>query len=78
MKLSYRSEDEIARWRERDPLEASGGRLDPVLREQIDDEVESLLDAALEFARRSPRPDPSDALDFVYASGLTPRRGVSP
>ena len=77
MKLAYRSEDEIERWRERDPLAGSGAKLDPVLREQIDADVEQLLDEALEFARQSPRPERSTALDFVYASGLRPRRGVA-
>ena len=43
----------------------------------IDAEVEALLDEAVAFARESPRPDPADALDFVYASGLRPRRGVA-
>jgi len=77
MKLAYRSEDEIERWRERDPLAGSGAKLDPALREQIDADVEQLLDEAVEFARESPRPERSTALDFVYASGLRPRRGVA-
>jgi acetoin:2,6-dichlorophenolindophenol oxidoreductase subunit alpha len=77
MKLGYRTEEEIARWRERDPVIVTGSRLDDALRERIDDEVEGLLDDAVEFARASARPDPSEALDFVYASGLRPRDGVA-
>jgi pyruvate dehydrogenase E1 component alpha subunit len=77
MKLGYRSDEEIERWRERDPLAATGARLDPAERERIAAEVESLLDDAVAFARQSPHPDPADALDFVYASGLEPRRGVA-
>jgi acetoin:2,6-dichlorophenolindophenol oxidoreductase subunit alpha len=76
MKLGYRSEDEIARWRERDPLLLTGGKLEDARRLRIDDEVEALLDDALEFARQSARPDPSEALDLVYASGLRPREGA--
>jgi len=76
MKLGYRSEDEIAQWRERDPLLLTGGKLEDARRLRIDDEVEALLDDALEFARQSARPDPSEALDLVYASGLRPREGA--
>ena len=77
MKLGYRTDDEIARWRSRDPLEVTGPKLDEAARARIDQEVEELLDAAVEFARRSPRPDPAEALDLVYASGLCPRDGVA-
>jgi TPP-dependent pyruvate/acetoin dehydrogenase alpha subunit len=76
MKLGYRTDDEIADWRERDPLEITGSKLDPAERLRIDDDVEALLDDALEFARRSPRPDPGDALEFNYARGR-PRAGVA-
>lgn len=77
MKLGYRTDEEIARWRERDPLDVVGARLDAGDRAAIDAEVEALLDDAVAFARASPRPDPDDALDFVYASGLRPREGVA-
>jgi len=78
MKLDYRSDDEIERWRARDPLTHVGETLDVALRDRIDAEVEALLDDAVEFARRSPLPERADALDFVFASGLQPRRGVAP
>jgi len=77
MKLSYRTDDEIERWRARDPLARAGAALDPAVRDRIDAEVESLLDGAIAFARASPRPDPAQTFDFVYASGLEPRRGFS-
>jgi acetoin:2,6-dichlorophenolindophenol oxidoreductase subunit alpha len=77
MKLTYRAEDEIERWRERDPVAAAGARLDAGARDRIDAEVEALLDDAVAFARESPRPDPADALEFAYASGLRPRSGVA-
>jgi TPP-dependent pyruvate/acetoin dehydrogenase alpha subunit len=76
MKLGYRTDEEIARWRERDPVLVTGASLDDATRAAIDGEVEELLDRALEFARQSPRPDPSEALELVYASGLHPRDGV--
>jgi pyruvate dehydrogenase E1 component alpha subunit len=77
MKLGYRTEEEIAKWRERDPLLVTGAKLDDEVRGRIDAEVEQLLDEALEFARRSPRPDPADAFEYAYASGLRPRSGVA-
>ena len=77
MKLGYRTDDEIAHWRKRDPLEVTGSKLDDSTRVRIDGAVDELLDAAVEFARRSPRPDPAEALDLVYASGLRPRDGVA-
>jgi pyruvate dehydrogenase E1 component alpha subunit len=77
MKLGYRTEEEIERWRERDPVAAARARLEPGVRERIAADVEALLDDAVAFARESPRPDPADALDYVYASGLRPRRGVA-
>jgi TPP-dependent pyruvate/acetoin dehydrogenase alpha subunit len=77
MKLGYRTEEEIARWRERDPLITAGAMLADGVRARIDAEVEELLDGAVAFARASAAPDPADALDFVYASGLRPRDGVA-
>jgi acetoin:2,6-dichlorophenolindophenol oxidoreductase subunit alpha len=77
MKLGYRSDEEIATWRERDPLLVTGARLQSEIRERIDADVEVLLDEAVEFARQSPRPDAAEAFDHVYASGLRPRSGVA-
>jgi pyruvate dehydrogenase E1 component alpha subunit len=51
--------------------------LDDGVRARIDAEIEELLDGAVAFARASVAPDPADALDFVYASGLRPRDGVA-
>jgi pyruvate dehydrogenase E1 component alpha subunit len=77
MKLAYRTEEEIEHWRARDPLEHAGAKIEAAVRSQIDAEVEALLDDAIVFARRSRRPERSEAFDFVYATGLKPRRGVA-
>jgi TPP-dependent pyruvate/acetoin dehydrogenase alpha subunit len=77
MNLGYRTDEEIERWRERDPLRVLAERMAPDDVAAIDGEVEQLLDAALAFARESPRPEASEALDYVYASGPAPRKGVS-
>jgi len=72
----YRSADEIARWRERDPLALTRALM---LREHIaseaaisalDAEVERELEQALQFARASAFPDPSEALRRPFASEL--------
>ena len=77
MKLGYRTDEEIGTWRERDPLLVTGRKLPDDVRARIDAEVERLVDDAVDYARRSPRPDPREALDLVYASGLQPRDGVA-
>jgi acetoin:2,6-dichlorophenolindophenol oxidoreductase subunit alpha len=77
MNLGYRTDEEIERWRERDPLRVLAERMAPDDVAAIDGEVEQLLEAALAFARESPRPEASEALDYVYASGPAPRKGVS-
>jgi pyruvate dehydrogenase E1 component alpha subunit len=77
MALGYRTDDEIAEWRARDPLGVVGARLDAGRRESIDAEVEAVLADAGEFARESPRPSPDEVLEAVYASGPPPRAGVA-
>jgi TPP-dependent pyruvate/acetoin dehydrogenase alpha subunit len=68
--IKYRSDEEIAEWRKRDPLVTYPGWLrqqgicDPA---EVDPEVERLLDEAVAFARQSPLPAPEEALDGMYA-----------
>ena len=68
--IKYRSDEEIARWRERDPLVTYPARLrqqgiaDPG---RVEAEVEALLDEAVAFARHSPFPEAEEALDGMYA-----------
>ncbi len=76
MKLTYRTAEEIERWRLRDPIVAAEASLDADTVERIRREVDAVLDDAIAFARESARPDPADALEYAYASGLRPRRGV--
>jgi pyruvate dehydrogenase E1 component alpha subunit len=76
-RLRYRSEDEVEQWRARDPLPLAASRVSEAARERIDAGIEALLDEAVRFALGSPRLDPADALAYHYASGLTPRAGVT-
>jgi len=70
----YRSAEEIAHWRERDPLALARAQM---LRESIaserelaalEAEVERELEAALLFARESAFPEPGEALRSPFAS----------
>jgi pyruvate dehydrogenase E1 component alpha subunit len=74
-RLDYRTPEELARARSRDPVDIQGARLTEVERERIDHEIETLLADAVAFALESPFPDPVGALDDLYASGLRPRQG---
>jgi TPP-dependent pyruvate/acetoin dehydrogenase alpha subunit len=73
MGLTYRTDEEIERWRARDPVELAGARLDPERRAEIDAEVEERLAAAVDVASTGPHPEPEQATDFMYATGTRPR-----
>jgi pyruvate dehydrogenase E1 component alpha subunit len=68
----YRTKEEVAQWRERDPIPAFGdllereGILTGEQREQIDHEALERVDAAVEFAEASPFPDSESLYDDVY------------
>jgi pyruvate dehydrogenase E1 component alpha subunit len=71
----YRTKEEVARWRERDPIPAFGDRLiaagviDAAERERIDAEAVQRVDAAVAFAEASPFPPPESLYDDVYVLG---------
>ncbi|MBD0690012.1 thiamine pyrophosphate-dependent dehydrogenase E1 component subunit alpha [Streptomyces sp. CBMA123] len=77
MKLRYRAPEEVAAWRERDPLPRAAAPLDPATVAELDRSVAEQLAAAEKFALASAHPDPAGALDHLYADGLRPRAGVS-
>jgi pyruvate dehydrogenase E1 component alpha subunit len=68
----YRTKEEVARWRERDPLPAFGnllireGVIEEAERERIDEEALARVDAAVAFAEDSPFPAPESLYDDVY------------
>jgi pyruvate dehydrogenase E1 component alpha subunit len=68
----YRTKEEVARWRERDPLPAFGGLLvregviDESERERVDERALARVGAAVEFAESSPFPAPESLYDDVY------------
>jgi pyruvate dehydrogenase E1 component alpha subunit len=70
----YRTKEEIEEWRSRDPiarLEAellAHGRIDAATLASVRDSAQKEIGAALEFAKSSPMPDPSDLTRDVYAA----------
>jgi pyruvate dehydrogenase E1 component alpha subunit len=75
----YRSKQEVARWRERDPLPAfarlllDAGTIDEAERARIDADAIARVDAAVAFAEQSPFPAPETLYDDVY---VLPRSGT--
>ena len=81
--IRYRSDEEIAEWRKRDPVEVFPAWLEregiatSAETEAVRRDVEGTLEDAVAFARESPFPSPEEALDGMYATpypGL-PARG---
>ncbi len=70
----YRTKEEIEDWRARDPILrlrrelAEAGRLDDAEADAIEAQAAQAIEAAVEFARNSPDPDPRDLTDDVYAA----------
>ena len=68
----YRSKEEVARWRERDPIPGFGdlligeGVIDEAERRLIDEQAIARVDAAVAFAEASPLPAPESLYDDVY------------
>jgi pyruvate dehydrogenase E1 component alpha subunit len=73
MGLTYRTDEELAEWKKRDPIELFESRLQEqkVLSaadiKAVHDEVAAEIERAIQFAESSPFPDPSAILDDVYA-----------
>jgi pyruvate dehydrogenase E1 component alpha subunit len=69
----YRTKEEIEAWRARDPILrlrdalVAAGRLTEARAAAIETEAATEIDAAVEFARTSPDPDPQDLERDVYA-----------
>jgi TPP-dependent pyruvate/acetoin dehydrogenase alpha subunit len=71
--LGYRAESEYLEWKKRDPLERlkhklvrSGGVTEDAYM-AMQTELQRFIDAAFDFARSAPLPQPSQASEFVYA-----------
>ncbi len=68
----YRTSEEVAQWRERDPIPRFGeelqreGILDAAMREQIEREAAERVEQAVQFAEDSPFPAPESLYEDVY------------
>ena len=80
----YRTQEEVDAWAKRDPVATFRRKLieDYARRRPcrsssaIDAEIERIVEDALEFARRSPEPDPATARLHVYRRSAQPGRGA--
>jgi acetoin:2,6-dichlorophenolindophenol oxidoreductase subunit alpha len=72
--IKYRTDEEIAEWRQRDPVDTFPAWLErqegitAADTEAVRRDVEATLDDAIAFGRQSPFPDPDEALDGMYAT----------
>ena len=67
----YRTRDEVQEWKQRDPVKISRKRLldsgvDEAKLQAVDQEVEQLIDQAVEFAEKSPEPLANSVNDHVF------------
>jgi 2-oxoisovalerate dehydrogenase E1 component len=75
--LHYRPQEEIERWRSRDPVALFREELlrcavlDEARLSELEEDVRAEVDEAVEFAKASPLPEPEDALDHVFVTPLT-------
>jgi pyruvate dehydrogenase E1 component alpha subunit len=71
----YRTKEQVQEWQKRDPVTTFGRRLveDGVLDEdaleEIDREAVAAVDRAVQFADRSPHPEPESLYDDIYVLG---------
>ena len=73
MGLSYRTDEEVERWRRKDPIDTFEaqltelGVLSPEAAQAVREEAQAEVDAGIEFAEASPYPDPATLTEDVYA-----------
>jgi len=63
----YRSDDDLAPWRQNDAVEIVGNLLPSDDRAKIDSDIEARLKAAIDFAEASPFPEPEMLYTDVFA-----------
>ena len=69
----YRSQEEIDAWKKRDPLQRwkdlllAEKRVDPADLEAVENEITTLVSAAVASAKESPLPDPATLMRHVYS-----------
>jgi len=73
--MNYRPDEELAAWQARDPLllfrKQLSEEIDAAELDQIEQQVQADIAAALEFAEQSPWPEPQEAFTHLYRTPLT-------
>ncbi len=81
---TYRTQEELDSWKARCPIATfrhkliADGRASVERLDAIDRDVEARIQAAVDFSRQSPAPDPARANDHVWAEPLHPRLESAP
>jgi len=76
VRAPYRTDEEIERWKQRDPIAIhlerllSQGVATPAEVDAMDAQVRQEIEAALEFARQSPYPDPAELFEDMFANPI--------
>lgn len=65
---NYRDLEEFRRWKEQDQIARLASMLDTTTRQQLDDEITADIQAAEDFAEKSPYPTAEELYTHVYAS----------
>jgi acetoin:2,6-dichlorophenolindophenol oxidoreductase subunit alpha len=69
---NYRSREEVEEWRKRDPIQIHrtclvGAGVSEADLQKIEEDAQSAIDEAVQFARNSPYPEPESAYEHVYS-----------
>ena len=76
LKQDYRSDEEVAEWKNRDPIKIHADRLlaNEVCTQadidQVRDKASVLAQEAVQFAKESPYPDPSELFDDLFSNPI--------
>ncbi len=75
----YRTAEEVEEWKAKDPIAfmerylTGKGLFTAEWKQQITDDLTKKLDAAVEFAEKSPQPEPIECLDYLYSFDIRDR-----
>ena len=76
VRASYRTDEEVELWKQRDPITIhtalllSQGIATQAEIEQMDAQVTQEIEEAVEFARQSPYPDPAELFEDMFANPI--------
>jgi pyruvate dehydrogenase E1 component alpha subunit len=76
VRASYRTDEEVEHWKQRDPIKIhtewllSQSIATPAEIDQMETQVMQEIEAAVEFARQSPYPDPSELFEDMFANPI--------